>query len=157
MPLSEFICEARRLAELCNYPNNQDRLIRDTIVSRIQSLRAYKKCIDSKDLSLQDCIIIQMEDAIRMQILECRPESVKLMQSAQTAVPVQKLQNGSRQSPTLTGIETRLHIVVITVGHKTGPGSILRYARLRTILVVDVERRGTLIHCAGALGHLYTC
>ena len=52
MPLSEFIQEARRLAELCNYPNNQDRLIRDTIVSRIQSLRSYQKCIDTKDLSL---------------------------------------------------------------------------------------------------------
>ena len=35
MPLSEFIHEARRLAELCNYPNDQDRLIRDMIVSRI--------------------------------------------------------------------------------------------------------------------------
>ena len=100
MPLSEFICEARRLAELCNYPNDQDRLIRDTIVSRIQSLRAYQKCINSKDLSLQDCMnICQVEDAIRMQVLECRPESVKLIQSAQTAVPVHKLQNESRQSP----------------------------------------------------------
>ena len=52
MPLSEFNCEARRLAKLCNYPNNQDSLIRDTIVSGIQSLRAYQKYIDSKDLSL---------------------------------------------------------------------------------------------------------
>ena len=52
MPLSEFIREARRLAELCNYPNNQDRLMRDMIVSRIQSLRAYQKCIDAKDFSL---------------------------------------------------------------------------------------------------------
>ena len=52
MPLSEFIHEARRLAELCNYPNDKDRLIRDMRVSRIQSLRAYQKCIDSKDLSL---------------------------------------------------------------------------------------------------------
>ena len=58
MPLSEFIMEARRLVELCNYPNNKDRLIRDTIVSRIHSLRAYQKCIDTKDLSLQDCINI---------------------------------------------------------------------------------------------------
>ena len=89
MPLSEFIHEARRLAELCYYPNNQDRLIRDTIVSGIQSLRAYQKCIDSKDLSLQDCInICQVEDAIRMQLLECRPESVKMIQSAQTVIPV---------------------------------------------------------------------
>ena len=94
MPLSEFIYEERRLAELCNHPNDQDRLIRDTIVSGIQ------KCIDSKDLSLKDCInICQAEDAIRMQVLECRPESVKLIQSAQTAVPVHKLQNGTRQSP----------------------------------------------------------
>ena len=100
MPLSEFIHEARRLAELCNYPNDQDRLIRDMIVSGIQSLRAYQMYIDSKDLSLQDCInICQVEDAIRMQVLECRPESVKSIQSAQTAVPVHKLQNGSRLSP----------------------------------------------------------
>ena len=99
MPFSEFIHEVRRLAELCNYPNDQDRLMRDTIVSRIQSLRACQKCIDSKDLSLQDCInICQAEDAIRIQVLECRPESVKLIQSAQTAVPVHRLQNGSRQS-----------------------------------------------------------
>ena len=77
MPLSEFIREARRLAELCNYPNNQNRLIRDTIVSGVHSLRAYQKCIDTKDLSLQDCInICQVEDAIRMQVQECRPESV---------------------------------------------------------------------------------
>ena len=96
MPLSEFIHEARRLAELCNYPNNKDRLIRDTIVSRIQCLRAYQKYIDAKDLSLQDCInICQAEDAIKMQVLECRPESVKSMQSAHTAVPVHRLQNGS--------------------------------------------------------------
>ena len=58
MPLSEFIQEARRLAELCNYPNDKDRLIRDTIVSGIRNLRAYQKCLDTKDLSLQDCITI---------------------------------------------------------------------------------------------------
>ena len=69
MPLSEFIHEARRLAELCNYPNEKDRLIRDTIVSGIQSLRAYQKFMDAKD-----CInICQAEDAIRMRVLECRP------------------------------------------------------------------------------------
>ena len=52
MPLSEFIQEARRLAELRNYPNDQNRLIRDTIVSGVYSLRACQKCIDAKDLSL---------------------------------------------------------------------------------------------------------
>ena len=111
MPLSQFIHEARRLAELCNYPNDQDRLIRDTIVFRIQSLRAYQKCIDSKDLSLQDCInTCQAEDAIRMQVLECRPESVKLIQSAQTVVLVHKLQNGSKQSSNIKGTKTKLHV-----------------------------------------------
>ena len=69
-------------------------------MSRIHCLRAYQKCIDTKDLSLQDCInICQVEDAIRMQVLECRPESVKSIQSTQTAVPVHKLQHGSKQSP----------------------------------------------------------
>ena len=77
MPLLEFIREARRLAELCNYPNDQDRLIRDMIVSGVYSLRAYQKCIDAKNLSLQDCInICQVEDAIRMQVQECRPETI---------------------------------------------------------------------------------
>ena len=52
MPLSEFIREARRLAELCNYPNDQDRLIKDTIVSGVYSLRVYQKCIDAKDQTL---------------------------------------------------------------------------------------------------------
>ena len=37
MPLSELIWEARRLAELCNYPNDQDRLIRDTSFWSLQS------------------------------------------------------------------------------------------------------------------------
>ena len=145
MPLSEFIWEARRLAELCNFPNDQDRLIRDTIVSRIQSLRAYQKCIDTKDLSLQDCInICQVEDAIRMQVLECRPESVNSIQSAQTAVPVHKLQHGSKQSKTSTGTRIRLHITAIIMEHQTGPGNILRYARLKTLYVVGVEKKGHL-------------
>ena len=99
MPLSEFIRETRRLAELCNYPNNQDRLIRDMIVSGVYSLRAYQKCIDVKDLSPQDCInICQAEDAIRMQVQECRPESVNSIQSAQTMIPVHRLQHSSKQS-----------------------------------------------------------
>ena len=69
MPLSEFIRKAQRLVELCSYPNDKDRLIRDMIVSGVHSLRAYQKCIDAKDLSLQDCInICQVEDAIRMQV-----------------------------------------------------------------------------------------
>ena len=97
MPLSEFIQEARRLAELCNYPNDKDRLITDMIVSGISSLRAYQKCLDTKDLSLQDCITIcQAEDAICMQVQDCRPESISTMQSAQTMIPVNRLQQNPR-------------------------------------------------------------
>ena len=99
MPLSEFIRESRRLAELCNYPNDQDRLIRDMIVSGIHSLRAYQKCIYTKDLSVQDCInICQVEDAIRIEVQECRPESDNSTQSAQTMIPVHRLQHSSKQS-----------------------------------------------------------
>ena len=100
----EFIREARRLAELCNYPNDEDRLIRDTIVSGIRSLRAYQKCLDTKDLSLQDCITIcQTEDAIRMQVQDCRPEYIGEAQNAQTMIPeamtpVNRLQQIPRQS-----------------------------------------------------------
>ena len=61
---------------------------------------------------------------------------------------------GSLQTPTGTG--TRLHIAATIVGPKTGPGSTLRYARLRTISLVGVERRGTLIHYAEAPEHPYT-
>ena len=56
---------------------------------------------------------------------------------------------------TLTGTKPRLHIIAITVGHRTGPGNIQKYARLRTILVVGVTRRDTLIHCAEVLEHPY--
>ena len=48
MPLSEFIREARRLAELCNYLNEQDRLIRDTIMSRIPSPEPTKSALIPK-------------------------------------------------------------------------------------------------------------
>ena len=92
MPLSEFIREARRLAELCNYPG-------DTIVSGVYSLRAYQNCINAKDLTLQECInICQAEDAIRMQVQECQPESVNSIQSAQTMIPVHGLHHGFKQS-----------------------------------------------------------
>ena len=88
MPLSEFIREARRLAELCNYPNDKDRLIRDTIVSGIRSLNTYQKYLDTKDFSLQDCITIcQTEDTIHMQVQDRRPEYIGKVQNAQTMIP----------------------------------------------------------------------
>ena len=158
MPLSEFIREARRLAELCNYPNDQDRLIRDTIVSRIHSLRAYQKCIDTKDLSLQDCInICQAEDAIRMQVYECRPESVNSIQSAQTTIPVHRLQHGSKQSSNFNRHNNKSAQNCYYCAAPNWTRKTLRYARIRTLYMVGVAKRGPLIHYAEAVGHPYTC
>ena len=99
MQLSEFIREARRLAKVCNYTNDQDRLIRGMIVHGVYSLRAYQKCIDAKDLTLQESInICQVEDAIRMQVQECQLESVNSIQSAQTMISVHRLHQRFRQS-----------------------------------------------------------
>ena len=120
--------------------HNQDRLIRDMIVSRIQSRRAYQKCTDSKDLSLQDCInICQAEDAIRMQVLECRPESVKLIQSAQT---VHKLQNGSRRSPNSNRHRNKTTCHCYYCGAQNWTRQHSKVCKAKNI-VVNVERRGT--------------
>ena len=136
MPLSEFIWEARRLAELCNYPNDKDKLIRDTIVSGIRSLRAYQKCLDTKDLGLQDCIAIcQAEDAICMQVQDCRPESINTIQSTRTMISVNRLQQNPRQS--------HLPRIATAVGHQTGPESIPGYSRLKTIFAAIAIRGAT--------------
>ena len=105
-------------------------------MSGIHSLRTYQKCIHVKDLSLQDCInICQAKDAIRIEVQECRPESVNSIQSAQTMIPVHRLQHSSKQSSNFNRHK-----------NKSGPESTLRYARLRTLFVVNVARRGTLTH-----------
>ena len=133
MPLSEFIWEARRLAELCNYPNNQEWLIRDTIVSGVYSLRTYQKCIDAKDSSLQDCInICQAEDAIRMQVQECRPECQLHLEYADYN-PSPDSSMASNSLRTSMGTKIRLHRTATIVEHQTGQESTLRYARLKTL------------------------
>ena len=58
---------------------------------------------------------------------------------------------------TSTGTRISLHETATIVGHQTGPESTLRYARLRTLYVVNVARRGILIHYAEVAGHPYTC
>ena len=128
------------------------------IVSGLQSLRAYQKYIDSKDskytrphkhLPGRRC---HQNSSTRMQTRICQidTECTDCSSSPQTTKWIKAVFK-------LTSTETRLHIAVITVGHKTGPGSTLRYARLRTIFVVYVGRKATWIHCAEAPGHPYTC
>ena len=125
--------------------------------SGIQSLRAYQKCINAKDLSLQDCInICQAEDAVRMQVLECRPESVKSIQSALTAVPVHRLQNGSRHSSNSNRNKNKTAHNCYYCGAQNWTRELQKYARLRTILVVGLAREDTLNHCAEVPGHPYT-
>ena len=97
-----------------------------------------------------------MEDAMRMQVQECRPESVNSIQNAQTMIPVHRLQHSSILQ-TATDTRIRLHGTATIVEHQTGQESTLRYARLKTLHVANVARRGTLIHYAEAVGHLYTC
>ena len=156
MPVSEFIWEARRLAELCNYPNDPDRLIRNTIVSRIHSLRAYQKCIDTKDLSLQDCInICQAEDAIRMQVLECRPESVNSIQSAETAVPVHKLQHGSEQSSKFNRHKNKTTHNCYHCGAPNWTRELSKVCKAKNSICGRCGKKGTMIHYTEALGHPY--
>ena len=53
---------------------------------------------------------------------------------------------------TSTGTRISLHKTDTIVGHQTGPESTLKYARLKTLYVVNVARRGTLTHYAEAAG-----
>ena len=158
MPLSEFIQEARRLAELCNYPNNQDRLIRDRIVSGVYSLRAYQKYIDTKDISLQDCInICQAEDAIKMQVQECRPESVNLIQSAQTTIPVHRLQYSSKQSSNFNRHKNKSTQNCYYCGAPNWTREHSKVYKAKNSICGRCGKKGNLIHYAEAAGHPYTC
>ena len=120
-------------------------------MSRIHNLRAYQKCIDTKDLSLQDCInICQVEDAIRMQVLECRPESVNTIQSAQTAVPVHKLQHSSKQSPNFNRHKNKAAHNCYYCGAPNWTREHSKVCKAKNSTQVGVERKGTLVHYAGA-------
>ena len=57
---------------------------------------------------------------------------------------------------TLTGTGISLHKTDTIVEHQTGQESTPRYARLKTLFVANVARRGTLIHYAEAVEHPYT-
>ena len=70
--LSMYIQEVRRLVDLCNLDctANKDKLIRNSIITGINSTKAYKQCISKgSSLSLDNCIkICQMEDATCRQV-----------------------------------------------------------------------------------------
>ena len=88
--------------------------------------------------------------------LECKYKNAG--QSLSTQSRVHRLQSQSTDSNTVlnslqtsTGTTISLHKTAIIVEHQTW------YARLRTLFVVGVARRGTLIHYAEAVGHPYIC
>ena len=97
MPLSEFIREARRLTELCNYPNNQDRLIRDMIVSEVSVSEHIRNA--SMPKSLQECTTFAKQKMpSECKYKSCRLEFVNSIQSAQTMIPVHRPHHGFKQS-----------------------------------------------------------
>ena len=77
--------------------------------------------------------------------LECKYKNAG--QSLSTQSRVHRLQSQSTDSSTAlnslqtsTGTRVSLHKTTIIVEHPTGPGSTLRYARLRTLHMVGVEK-----------------
>ena len=74
------IQEVRRVVDLCNFAcvgDWKDRLIRNSIVAGLSSMKAYQQCISkSSSLTLGKCIkICQSEDATCRQIQALHPES----------------------------------------------------------------------------------
>ena len=71
--LSSYIQEVRRVVDLCNFTcvgDCKNRLIRNSIVAGLSSIKAYQQCISKgSSLSLGECIrICQTEDATRRQV-----------------------------------------------------------------------------------------
>ena len=83
-----YIQEVRRLLDLCNLDCNvdKDKLIRNSIIARINSTKANQQCIlKGSNLSLEDCIkICQMEDATHRQVQALHPESSDCSDSTQS-------------------------------------------------------------------------
>lgn len=76
MSVDQFITAARKLVNDCKYPNDGERLLRDIIVSGINSKSAYTKCVDKgRDLTYDEAVkIIRNEEEIRRQVEFTRPE-----------------------------------------------------------------------------------
>ena len=92
--LSMYIQEVRRLVGLCNLDCNadKDKLIRNSVIARINSTKAYQQCIlKGSSLSLEDCIkICQIEDATCRQVQTLHPESSS---DCSDSTPIHKILN----------------------------------------------------------------
>ena len=76
MSVDQFITTARKLVTDCKYPNDGERLLRDIIVSGVNSKSAYTKCVDKgKELTYDEAVkIIRNEEEIRRQVEFTRPD-----------------------------------------------------------------------------------
>ena len=76
MSVDQFITTARKLVSECKYPNDGERLLRDIIVSGVNSKSAYTKCVDKgKDLTYEEAVrIVRNEEEVRRQVEFTRPE-----------------------------------------------------------------------------------
>ena len=76
MTLDQFITTARKLVSDCKYPNDGERLLRDIIVSGVNSKSAYTKCVDKgKDLTYEEAVrIVRNEEEVRRQVEFTCPE-----------------------------------------------------------------------------------
>ena len=79
LSLSEFINTAQLLVQECKYSSDSDRLLRDIIVSEVNSITAYKSYIDIDiNLTLENATKVCMaEDSTRRQIESLRPDLTK--------------------------------------------------------------------------------
>ena len=79
LSLSEFINTTQLLVQECKYPSDFDRLLQDIITSGVNSITAYKWCIDiGMNLTLEKAIeICTAEDSTRRQIESLRPYLAK--------------------------------------------------------------------------------
>lgn len=106
--LSEFIVAARKLVKECNYPTDGDRLLRDTIVSGINSKTAYTKCIDKgSDLTLEEALkIVQNEEDVKRQVELTRPE-FRATGAAQSSVHAVESENPEQSVHKMHGAPQR--------------------------------------------------
>ena len=88
-----YIQEVRRLVDLCNIDctAGKEKLIRNLIIARSNSTKAFQQCISKgSSLSLDDCIkICQIEDTTHRQVQTLPSESSDCSDST----PVHKILN----------------------------------------------------------------
>ena len=104
LTVDQFITTARKLVTECQYPNDGERLLRDIIVSGMNSKSAYIKCVDKgRELTYEEAVkIVRNEEDVRRQVEFTRPEFKNYkpteLQNSSTAVHQVEGQEEGEQS-----------------------------------------------------------